>query len=127
MTNEQRELRAPSTSDFHLDVEGVGTFVFARRTMRDELRISAEYSRLTEGVLTPTPYLDTVAGWMATLKVLTVKCPHNWDPETMDPFDTDTEEKILKVYGALRVKEGSFRKKPQVDSQAERPGTVPDA
>lgn len=124
MSNENR---APASTDFHLDVDGVGHFVFAKRTMRDEMRIAAEYSRLTEGVETPTPYLDTVAGWMATLKVLTVSAPHNWDPETMDPFEPESEERILKVYAALRVKEGSFRKKPQEGVEAERSGSVPDA
>lgn len=125
--SDHRELRAPSTSDFHVDVEGIGNFVFARRTMRDELRIAAEFSRYTEGVKTPTDFLETIGGWMATLKVLAVSVPHNWDPESLDPFDDDTHEKILKVYGALRAKEGSFRKAKQAASEAGRSGAVPDA
>lgn len=102
--------RAPSATDFHVDVEGVGHFVFARRNMRSEMAIAAEYSRLTEGVDTPTSYLQTVAGWMAVLKVLTVDAPHGWDLDEMDPLDDDTHEKILKTFSALRAKEVDFRR-----------------
>lgn len=114
----ERHLREPSKTDFHVDVDGIGHFVFARRVMRDELRISAEYSRLTEGLEKPTNWLDSLAGWMATLKVLIVTAPLNWDPEEMDPFDDETEEKILKVYAALRAKESSFRKAKGTGSEA---------
>ena len=123
MSNEkQRENRPSSSSDFNVHVEGIGNFIFARRTMRDEMRIAAEYSRFTEGVPQPTPFLDSVAGWISTLNVLTVEMPFDWDPETMDPFDDDTHAKILKVYGALRAKEGSFRAPPGTPSQNSGPG-----
>jgi hypothetical protein len=116
--------RAPAATDFHVDVDGVGQFVFAKRTMRDELRIAAEYSRLTEGVETPTNFLATVAGWISTLKALTVEAPHGWDLDEMDPFDDETHEKILKVYASLRVKEGSFRKGKNPPSEGSGPGSV---
>lgn len=124
MSSEQpnREGRAPAATDFHVDVEGIGHFVFAKRTMRDEMRIAAEYSRFTEGLSQPTDYLDTMAGWIATLNVLTVSMPHDWDPETMDPLDIESEAKILKVYSSLRVKEGSFRAKTKAASESSGPG-----
>jgi hypothetical protein len=127
MSTEQpnREGRAPATTDFHVDVDGIGHFVFARRTMRDEMRISAEYSRFTEGLSQPTNYLDSMAGWIATLNVLTVSMPHNWDPENMDPFDPESEENILKVYSALRIKEGSFRPKKEAASEGSGQGNGP--
>lgn len=102
--------RYPADTDFHETVEGVGNFVFARRTMRDEMRVAAEYSRLTEGVETPTPFLETIAGWIATLKVLTVAAPDGWDLDDMDPLDEDVYAKIGKVNKALRLREGQFRK-----------------
>lgn len=102
-------MRTPAPTDFHLDVEGVGHFVFAKRTMRDEMRIAAEFSRLTEGVTTPTTYLELVAGWLSALTVLTVQAPDGWDLETMDPLDEDTYAQLMRVHAALREKEGSFR------------------
>lgn len=101
--------RTPAPTDFHVDVDGVGHFTFAKRTMRDEMRIAAEYSRLTEGVETPTTYLELVAGWLSTLAVLTVQAPDGWDLDSMDPLDEDTYARLMRVHAALREKEASFR------------------
>lgn len=116
--------RAPAATDFHVDVEGVGLFIFAKRTMRDELRIAAEYSRLTEGVETPTGFLADMGGWISTLKALTVEAPHGWDIDEMDPFEDESHQKIFKVYAALRVQEGSFRKAKNPGSKNSGPGAV---
>lgn len=102
-------MHSASATDFYIEVEPHGTFTFARRTMRDELRILAEVSRLTEGLENPTNQLSVLAGWIAPLKVLTVKAPDGWDIDTMDPLDPAVYEKLIKVYGALRDKEDSFR------------------
>lgn len=110
--------RAPAVTDFPVSVEGVGNFVFARRNMRDELRIASEYSRLTEGVETPTNYLQNVATWFSVLKVLTVEAPHGWDLDAMDPFDDETLDRVVLVYAALRAKEGSFRSAKRADGKA---------
>src|SRR5690349_9577176 len=108
--------RIPSPTDFHVTIEGIGNFSFALRMMRDELKIAAEFSRLTEGVETPTPYLSTIAGWIASLKVLIVSCPDGWlktldgrptsNLDEIDPLDEDTYAKLMKVHSALREKEG---------------------
>jgi hypothetical protein len=101
--------RQPAATDFFVDVPNVGTFSFARRTLRDELKIAAEYSRLTEGVETPTEWLEYVATWISALKVLTVTAPDGWDIDTMDPLDQDTYGKLGAVHTLLREKEQSFR------------------
>jgi hypothetical protein len=98
-------------SEFTLTVDGIGAFTFARRNMRRELSIGAEYSRIIEGVPTPTPWLDTIAGWISALKVLTLKAPEGWDIDELDPLDDESYSKLLKVHAALRAKEGSFRRK----------------
>lgn len=114
--------RAIAVTDFPVDVEGVGHFSFAKRTLRDELRIGAEYSRLTEGVETPTEWLAIVAGWVAALTVLTVSAPSGWDVEKMDPLDPDTYDNLRKVHAALRDKESSFRPNKSAGSEAQRAG-----
>lgn len=103
--------RLPSATDFTISVDGVGAFTFAKRTMRDELRIAAEFSRICDGVETPNEFLQTVGSWISTLRVLTVHAPDGWDLDAMDPLDEDTYARLFKVHSALRDKEGSFRRK----------------
>ena len=114
-------MREIAPTDFYVDVEGIGTFSFGKRKMRDELRIAAEFSRLTEGVETPTAWLEIVAGWIAALTVLTVEAPAGWSLEDMDPLDQESYDKLRKVHEALRSKEHSFRKdkKPGVEAKRE--------
>lgn len=109
--------REGNATDFSVDVEGVGTFIFGRRTMRDEIKIQVEYARLTEGVQ-PTTWLDLVAGWMSALRILTVQAPDGWDLDALDPLDEASYAKLAKVHRALTDKEGSFRSKPATGSQA---------
>ena len=109
--------RVGSDSDFDVEVDGVGTFRFGRRSMRDEIKIQVEFARIIEGV-TPTEWLAVVAGWIAALKVLTVRAPDGWDIDAMDPLDDESYAKMAKVHRALTEKERSFRRKPAQASQA---------
>lgn len=119
--------RTPAATDFFVDVPEIGTFSFAYRMIGDEMRIAAEYSRLTEGVATPTAWLTIVAGWISALKVLTVAAPAGWDIDRMDPLDEDTYDKLRKVHTALREQESSFRKDKATAVKAQRPGNGQDA
>lgn len=110
-------MRAAHPTDFTLDVEDIGRFVFGRRQMADEIKIHVEYARLTEAV-TPTAWLDQVATWLSTLKVMTVRAPDGWNLDEMDPLDDETYAKMLKVYAALTAKEGSFRRGPAKGGEA---------
>lgn len=103
---------------YPIEIPGVGNFVFRRRVMRDEFKIGAEYSRLTEGVETPVQWLDLIATATATLKVLTVEAPAGWDIDGMDPEDGATYSRIMEVYGALRAAEARFRGERGVAGQA---------
>lgn len=109
-------MRRPQPTDFIVDVEGVGSFTFAKRTMADEIKIQVEYARIIEGV-EATDWLSRVGGWISTLKVLTVRAPDSWDIDDMDPLDEKVYEDMLLVYLALRAKENSFRGKPGTGSQ----------
>ncbi len=109
---------------YTVDVEGIGVFHFARRTMRHEFRVQAEYSRLTEGVETPTANLEIMAAVFAQLRVLTVLAPEGWDLDTVDPLDPEEYERLVRVHAAMRAKEGSFRRPSQANGQAAGPGNV---
>lgn len=95
---------------FAVEVDGIGNFTFAWRTMRHEFAVQAEYSRLTEGVATPSQALEMLAGIVSQLKVLTLEAPADWDISSMDPLDDEVYAKLVKVHAAMRAKEGSFRR-----------------
>lgn len=100
-----------STTDVPVEVEGVGTFVFAvKRTLRDQCAIEAEFARLTEGVDTVTAFLGGLATMMAELKVLTVDSPAGWNLDDMDPLEADSYSKLMAVWSAFRDKQAMFRK-----------------
>lgn len=102
--------RRGSSTDFDVTVEGVGVFTFGRRKMADEIAIQVEYARMIDGVQ-PTDWLALVAGWIASLKVLTVRAPAGWDIEEMDPLDDETYGRLMRVHAALVEQEHSFRGK----------------
>lgn len=107
---------------YSVEVEGVGVFSFARRNMRREMAIQAEYSRLTEGVATPTPALDILAGVISTLKALTLSAPAGWNIDEMDALDDEVYGRLMRVHAALRAKEDSFRRGNEAGGQGARPG-----
>lgn len=115
-------MRFPSDTDFSVQIEGVGSFRFARRTMAEEIRIQAEYAKYLNGA-DPTPWLASVAGWLATLRVLTVRAPDGWQPdelELLDPLDEQVYAKLSQIHGGLRDAEREFRRKPDARGQGAR-------
>lgn len=105
-------MRAAAQGDFQVDVDGLGSFTFGRRTMRDEFAIAAEYSRVTEGVKTPTDFLHYYARAFSTIKVLQVTAPGGWDVEKLPPDEDASYAQLIGVFDALRAQEADFRRKP---------------
>lgn len=104
--------RPAAPGDFQVEVDGLGSFTFARRTMRDEFAVAAEYSRLTEGVKTPTDFLHYYARAFSTIKVLQVVAPGDWSVDKLDPQEDASYAQLIGVFDALRAQEADFRKKP---------------
>lgn len=103
-----RTPRPSRPTDFTVPVEGVGRFVFGKRTMADELAIQREYADIIQGI-EPTVWLETMGGWLSVLRVLTVDAPAGWDLDELDPLDEETYAKLSRVYEELRNQERSFR------------------
>jgi hypothetical protein len=78
---------------FDVEVDGVGTFVFRQRTIRDQFRIEAEASRVMGG-----PCDDAA-----------VEAPTGWDLEGFDPLDPAATARIFDVARRLRETEATFR------------------
>ena len=104
--------RTASPGDYQLQVEGVGSFTFARRKMRDEFAIASEYSRLLDGVPHPTDFLHFYARAFSTVKVLQVSGPAEFDVEELDPQEDASFAQLMGIFTALRAKEADFRLKP---------------
>jgi hypothetical protein len=116
-------MRSANGSDFHVDVEGVGRFQFGRRTMRDVFLIRSEYNRLSNGNYSAEGVPVDMGAWaVATINVLLVASPPEFDLTTVDPLMDETwEDKTAKVFTSLRDMELSFRKKRPPPGQSPSP------
>lgn len=112
--------RQPNKNDFIVEVPGEGRFIFARRSMGDEIAIQREYARHAGGV-EPTVWLATLAEYLSTLSVLTVEAPESWDIDAMDPLDDESYKRIGRVFAALRERENTFRRKSDPSGKDQRP------
>ncbi|EDY2030040.1 hypothetical protein GTB64_004482 [Salmonella enterica] len=104
-------MRKPLATDFIENIEGIGRFRFARRTMADEMKIQRLFSEYTGGV-DATVWLLTVGEYLSTLRVLIVEAPEGWDIENLDPLEDETYEQMGRVFVTLREREETFRRKP---------------
>jgi hypothetical protein len=121
-------MRTAKESDFNVDVDGFGRFTFGRKTIGDVYRIRSRYNTLTEGFYNEDGSIaDFGALALVTLQTLCVSAPEGYAPDDFDPLlDDNFESSVIKIYGALRVKEGSFRPKSTQNSEGSRQGDGAD-
>jgi len=110
-------MRTASNNDFPVEVDGIGRFMFGRKAMRDIYAIRGEYASTTGGNFTEDgAFADIGALAFITIGRLMVSAPAGFDLASIDPLvDDAAEEKIVKVFLALREKETSFRPQPKGD------------
>ena len=118
--------RPSAPSDFVVDVDDVGHFVFGRRTRRDNFRIAAEYHRLTEGTNPTGNDFALEAEAQATLSTLLVDGPPGFAESLLldnpDPMDPEAVLRMIDVFLALRKKELSFRPGSNEEGKGSREG-----
>jgi hypothetical protein len=106
-------MHAKKGNEIIVDVDGIGTFQFAQRTVRSQLLIRGEYNRLTSGNYNDEGQPNDLAGWAAaTISVLMVEGPEGFELEKLDVYD-NWDDKVISILTALSAKEASFRKKPE--------------
>ena len=117
-------------SDYEIELPGVGSFVFARRTQGDKLTIRRLYVSLAG----PVPAggesevdwaVDFLAYFYASYTVLMVSCPAGWENILeMDGDDDAITAHHWTLGRMLGDKEGSFRQKPSGGSSGSGPGAL---
>jgi hypothetical protein len=112
--------RTANATDFAVDIDNLGRFHFARRSVSDTYKIRGRYNQITDGHYDADGNMaDLSALAFVTIQTLLVSGPEGFDIHNLDPLiDDNYEDKILTVWRALREKELSFRPKPQKDRQA---------
>lgn len=118
-----------ASGTYAVSVPGVGDFIFRRRTLRDELAITALADRLTGGDAGDPAVSENTRNLAYAAAVLTtvqVSAPDGWNPLDADPLDAETFGRIGTVFSALRVAEERFRAggKPQPAGSGADPGAV---
>lgn len=103
--------RNPAPGDFSVEIDGIGSFVFGRRTPRDAFRIRGEYDKLTGANYDDDGNMrDVTALAYATVSVMAVSVPDGFDLQKLDPVVNDEWESIVfRVFGGFREKELTFR------------------
>jgi len=103
---------------YQVEVEGVGTFTFRRRTMRDAPRIEQmmldilgpSFRIASIGDDSAREYVANRAAQLAQLETLMVQSADGWSLDDLDPLDEDDVKVINKVYGRFLEEEERFRK-----------------
>lgn len=116
--------RPEHKEDFTVDVEGLGQFTFGRRKQVDQYKIRALYGRLTNNNWKEDGTVGDMEAWMhSNLEVLTVKFPTTFSLDKLDPLtDPEDDDRMSRVYVALRQKELSFRPQPAASGAGESSG-----
>lgn len=110
-------MKEPRT--YLVDVEGVGTFTFRRRTIGDLARIPNQAILILGGIPQHAWLLDQ-ATMLAELEVLTVKSPDGWDMDDLDPVDEHDVARVRLVHGRLIEEEERFRGRSRADRGEDR-------
>lgn len=116
-------MRKKKDSDFFVELDGVGTFRFGRRTFGDRAKIRSEFLRITKELGDEDPELVAYASIMATHKVLCVDAPVGWfDIEAIE-LSSENDRQIFDLYALLQEKEDTFRQGATAGSQAPGEGS----
>lgn len=107
--------RAAHKEDFTVEVDGIGQFKFGRRTQRDVYKVRGLYSKITGDNWKDDGTVGDMEAWMySMLEVMTVEFPDGFSLDKLDPLtDPEDDDRLHRVYMALRQKELSFRTKPE--------------
>ena len=96
------------TGTFPVSVDGVGDFVFKRRSLDAQFKIEAAAVRFLGGE-TASDSLYRMAMSFATVSHLAVTVPDGWNIDEIDPLDNEQLDRVHLVFRRLRAAEETFR------------------
>jgi hypothetical protein len=105
-------MRSAKESDFFIELTGVGSFRFGRRTYGDRLKIRSEYLKLVREFGDDDPDLSMYAAMIASHTVLCSEAPEGWEnlADIDLVADEKSEDRIYELYQLLKDQEEFFRK-----------------
>lgn len=119
--------KAKPETDFKVTVEGVGDFVYGRRTVGDSLKIRGRFLELA-GDHSDDVEIASIASATAMHEVLCVSAPDGWsDILALDSADPENISRIFDLYMKVGETEDSFRDKTKVSSAQAGSGDGSDA
>lgn len=101
---------APHT--YQVEVEGIGTFTFRRRTMGDTPRVTNRALGILGGEIPHHSHLFSEAMKLAELEVLTMSGPDGWGLDALDPLNPDDVARFELVHARFAEEEARFRGAP---------------
>lgn len=113
-------MRDPRDTDFFVELPGVGTFRYGRRTLGDQIAVRTRFLDVVKGHGEADDDLTFYAGAVASHAVLCVECPAGW--EDLTALDLTAEgtslDKVFELVALVRGKEDSFRSRSTQGSEA---------
>lgn len=107
-------MKEAKDSDMIIQIEGVGDFRYAVRTLGDNLKIRSEFLKILDGVSPETDAeLSGFASIFAAHKVLCVSAPAGWEDlmKVDESLHADPVSVVLTIWEKLQEKQDSFRNK----------------
>ncbi len=101
-----------------VNIPGIGLFTSQPRTLRTEIAIGVEYTRLTEGIPNPPAWLHGICDIVSTLKVLLTAWPAGWSLDDLDPADPATTAALQQIYQGVLDAEARFRGRIATQSES---------
>ena len=119
-------MREAKTNDFFVELEGVGTFRYGRRTFGDEAQIRVTYLRITREFGDIDATLSMYAGIIAAHSVLCVEAPKGWEDiaelDMSGPEGAERKDKVLRLFELLGDKEATLHKDAEKSGEENRQG-----
>lgn len=118
-------MREASATDFFVDLPGIGTFRYSRRTIADRLAIRRDYLRYVQEFADDDPDLSLYAALIATHEVLCVECPPGW--ESIAALPAEQIDNAFALGALIKAREEAIAKGAEKSGPADGAGNGGDS
>jgi hypothetical protein len=118
-------MRQAKDTDFFIELEGVGSFRYGRRTFGDNIKIRSKIAEIKQGKEIDDLDFDVYSAISAAHSVLCVSAPKEWEDIEAVILDSFTEPKIFELFHQVKEKEDSFRGRNAKESEGRSEAALP--